>query len=142
MLMIFNTIAFQDCIIHWARDHRVHHKYSDTDADPHNSTRGFFFSHVGWLMCKKHPEVKEAGKKIDLSDLTADPILRFQRDYYNYLMPMLCFILPTIIPMIYWNETFLNAYCVAACLRYTITLNSTWCVNSLAHIWGNKPYDR
>jgi stearoyl-CoA desaturase (delta-9 desaturase) len=34
MLMIFNTIAFQDAVIHWARDHRVHHKYFDTDADP------------------------------------------------------------------------------------------------------------
>jgi len=42
-LTIFNTIAFQDCVIHWARDHRVHHKYSETDADPHNATRGFFF---------------------------------------------------------------------------------------------------
>lgn len=39
LLTIFNTIAFQDCAIHWARDHRVHHKYSETDADPHNATR-------------------------------------------------------------------------------------------------------
>lgn len=47
ILMIFNTIAFQDAAVHWARDHRVHHKYSETDADPHNATRGFFFSHIG-----------------------------------------------------------------------------------------------
>lgn len=32
ILMIFNTIAFQDAAMHWARDHRVHHKYSETDA--------------------------------------------------------------------------------------------------------------
>lgn len=50
LLTVFNTIAFQDCAIHWARDHRVHHKYSETDADPHNATRGFFFSHIGWLL--------------------------------------------------------------------------------------------
>lgn len=50
ILMIFNTIAFQDAAMHWARDHRVHHKYSETDADPHNATRGFFFSHMGWLL--------------------------------------------------------------------------------------------
>ena len=37
----------------WVRDHRVHHKYSETDADPHNSNRGFFFAHVGWLMLQK-----------------------------------------------------------------------------------------
>lgn len=57
ILGILNTLAFQNDIYEWSRDHRVHHKYSETDADPHNATRGFFFSHVGWLLCKKHPHV-------------------------------------------------------------------------------------
>lgn len=78
MLIIFNTIAFQNSVYVWARDHRVHHKFSETDADPHNATRGMFFSHIGWLMCKKHPEVKAKGKTIDMSDLEADPIVMFQ----------------------------------------------------------------
>lgn len=56
LLMIFNSIANQGPIYHWARDHRVHHKYSETDADPHNATRGFFFAHMGWLLVKKHPK--------------------------------------------------------------------------------------
>lgn len=80
LLAFFNTVAFQDCALHWARDHRVHHKYSETDADPHNATRGFFFSHVGWLLCKKHPEVIAKGKGLDISDLKADPVLRFQKE--------------------------------------------------------------
>ncbi|XP_071056017.1 stearoyl-CoA desaturase-like [Onthophagus taurus] len=37
-------------LFEWVRDHRVHHKYSESDADPHISNRGFFFSHMGWLM--------------------------------------------------------------------------------------------
>uniref|UniRef100_A0A1A9ZHD5 Uncharacterized protein n=1 Tax=Glossina pallidipes TaxID=7398 RepID=A0A1A9ZHD5_GLOPL len=57
-----------------ARDHRVHHKFSETDADPHNATRG---------------------KSLDLSDLYADPIVMFQRKHYYILMPLACFILPT-----------------------------------------------
>ena len=56
LLMIMNSIANQGPIYHWARDHRVHHKYSETDADPHNATRGFFFAHMGWLIVKKHPK--------------------------------------------------------------------------------------
>ncbi|KAJ8723406.1 hypothetical protein PYW08_003318 [Mythimna loreyi] len=40
LLMILNSIAFQNSAIDWVRDHRLHHKYSDTDADPHNATRG------------------------------------------------------------------------------------------------------
>ncbi len=32
-------------------------------------------------------------------------------------------------------------YFVPAILRYIATLHSTWLVNSLAHMYGNKPYD-
>ncbi|XP_014472082.1 PREDICTED: acyl-CoA Delta(11) desaturase [Dinoponera quadriceps] len=141
-LMIMNTIAFQDAAIDWARDHRVHHKFSETDADPHNAKRGFFFSHVGWLLCRKHPDVKEKGKGIDLSDLESDPILAFQKKYYTFLMPLLCFIMPTVIPVFFWDETWSNAYFVPTILRYTFTLNMTWLVNSAAHMFGNKPYDK
>lgn len=63
----------------WCRDHRLHHRYSDTDADPHNAKRGFFFSHIGWLMTKKHPYVIELGRKIDLTDLQADWMVMFQK---------------------------------------------------------------
>lgn len=65
ILIVFNTIAFQNHVYEWARDHRLHHKYSETNADPHNANRGFFFSHVGWLLCRKHPEIMEKGRGID-----------------------------------------------------------------------------
>lgn len=142
ILMIFNTIAFQDSAYDWARDHRVHHKYSETNADPHNATRGFFFAHVGWLLCRKHPDVSGKGKGIDLSDLHSDPILMFQKRYYRFLMPLLCFIMPTVVPVYCWNETWTNAWFVSTVLRYVFTLNMTWLVNSAAHLFGNKPYDR
>lgn len=141
LLIVFNTIAFQDCALHWARDHRVHHKYSETDADPHNATRGFFFSHIGWLLCKKHPDVLEKGRGLDISDLLNDPVLMIQRKYYMIVMPIACFLLPTIIPMYFWNETFVNSFFVATMFRWTFILNATWLVNSAAHKWGDKPYD-
>ena len=72
-------ILLQNDIIEWSRDHRVHHKHSETDADPHNATRGFFFAHMGWLMVPKHPEVKEKGSKIDISDIVNDPVCSIQR---------------------------------------------------------------
>lgn len=73
------TYSSQDCVYDWARDHRVHHKFSETDADPYNSRRGFFFSHMGWLMMRKHPDVIQKGKMIDMSDLLQDPVLQFQK---------------------------------------------------------------
>lgn len=142
LLAVFNLISFQNSIYEWARDHRMHHKYSETDADPHNSTRGFFFSHIGWLLCKKHPAIKEKGKGIDLSDLDNDKVVAFQKKYYWVLMPIACFIIPAWVPMHYWGESFLNAWFVATMFRYAWVLNMTWLVNSAAHMWGNKPYDK
>lgn len=34
---------------------------------------------MGWLCCKKSPEVIEGGKRIDLTDLYADPVVMFQK---------------------------------------------------------------
>ncbi|KAJ8680143.1 hypothetical protein QAD02_015930 [Eretmocerus hayati] len=142
LLMLMDSSAYQGSIFHWARDHRVHHKYSETNADPHNAKRGFFYSHVGWLLVRKHPDIAEKGKGIDLSDLTEDPIVLFQDRHYWKIMPVMCIILPTVIPVYFWQETWMNAYHVAGGLRYLLILNSTWLINSAAHLYGNKPYDR
>ena len=141
-LVFFNTMAFQKSIIRWARYHRVHHKFVDTNADPYNANRGFFFSHIGWLLCKKHPAVFEAGKRIDVSDLMGDRILRLQHKHYFLFMPLLCFALPTLLPAYLWGESLYNGWLVAGCLRFILFLHATFCINSVAHIYGYKPYDK
>lgn len=142
LLAFFNCIAFENSLYEWTRDHRVHHKYCETDADPHDARRGFFFSHVGWLLCRKHPDVKNKGRLIDMSDMLADPIVRLQHRHYLPLVAVCCFAIPTLIPYMMWNETLYNAFYICALLRYTYTLHATWFVNSAAHMWGRKPYDK
>ncbi|KAG5834381.1 hypothetical protein ANANG_G00260920 [Anguilla anguilla] len=137
-----NSMAFQNDIYEWSRDHRVHHKYSETDGDPHNAKRGFFFAHVGWLFVRKHRDVLEKGKKLDFSDLLADPVVVFQRKYYNTSVLVMCFLVPTVVPWYFWGETLWNSYFLSSILRYTISLNVTWLVNSAAHMYGNRPYDK
>ncbi|KAL5468715.1 hypothetical protein EMCRGX_G029825 [Ephydatia muelleri] len=66
-LMFFNCISMQNDILTWSRDHRVHHKYTETHADPHNALRGFFFAHVGWLLMRKHPDVFVKAKTLPAS---------------------------------------------------------------------------
>ncbi|XP_042668397.1 stearoyl-CoA desaturase 5 [Centrocercus urophasianus] len=137
-----NSMAFQNDIYEWSRDHRVHHKYSETDADPHNARRGFFFSHIGWLFVRKHKDVIEKGRKLDFTDLLDDPVVRFQRKYYKSSVVLMCFVIPTVVPWYLWGESLWNAYFLASILRYTISLNVTWLVNSAAHMYGNRPYDK
>ncbi|KAG5328646.1 ACO11 desaturase, partial [Acromyrmex charruanus] len=128
-------------IFEWVRDHRVHHKYTDTDADPHNSNRGFFFSHVGWLMMKKHPDVIRRGREVDMSDILADPIAVFTIKYFPILKFIFAFLLPVILPVYAWNETWSRALMSQIFIRYVLILNCIWSTNSVAHMWGSKPYD-
>nr|CAI5859712.1 unnamed protein product [Callosobruchus analis] len=141
-LIILQTVAGQNCLYVWVRDHRQHHKYSDTDADPHNANRGFFFSHIGWLMSKKHPAVIEKGKTIDMSDLEADWLVMFQKEYYKPLYVLFAIAIPVAVPVWLWNETYYNSFFVCYMFRNILVLNVTWCVNSLAHLYGTKPFDK
>jgi stearoyl-CoA desaturase (delta-9 desaturase) len=47
---IFGAGAFQNSIIEWCSDHRNHHKSTDSDDDPYSASRGFWYSHMGWIL--------------------------------------------------------------------------------------------
>ncbi|XP_014270333.1 acyl-CoA Delta-9 desaturase [Halyomorpha halys] len=141
-LLLGQTLAGQNCVWIWARDHRAHHKFSDTDADPHNSNRGFFFSHMGWLMMKKHPEVLRKGKQIDMSDLDADPLIMFQKKYYILLHLISSLVTLVAVPYYFLNEDPWYSLMVGYVFRMVLNFHITWTVNSFAHMYGNKPYEK
>jgi len=140
-LMLANSTANQGSIYHWVRDHRVHHKFSETDADPHDATRGFFYAHVGWLLVKKSPKVIEAGKKLDFKDLEDDGVVMFQNKLDPMINMLMCFFAPTIFGVYICGDSWLNSFLILGILRYVVVLNATWMVNSVAHKYGYKPYD-
>nr|AHL21605.1 acyl-CoA desaturase delta9 [Calanus hyperboreus] len=139
-LAVGNSMAGENSIYIWTRDHRTHHKCSETVGDPHNANRGFFFAHMGWLLVRKHPEVIRAGKTINMTDLENDPIVMLQHRHYIPCFLMCGFILPTLIPHLFWGEPLTTAYFMAV-VRYVAVLHFTWLVNSAAHFYGMKPYD-
>jgi len=141
VLMLCNCIANQGSIYHWSRDHRVHHKYSETDADPHNAMRGFFFAHMGWLFVKKHPEVVKAGRQMDFSDLLDDPLVKFQKRVDPWFALYMCYVMPAQVAQYFWGENFWTALLIAGGLRYCFVFHCTFLVNSAAHFYGDHPYD-
>lgn len=144
LLMLFNSLACQGSILRWARDHRVHHKYSERPADPHNATRGFAYAHFGWQLLHPEPEYEAAVAQVDVSDLLADGVVMLQHKLDPFLMLFICFGIPTLVPVVCWGETTLNAFLIAGCLRYVCMLHATWLVNSGAHLWGDhhdRPYN-
>jgi stearoyl-CoA desaturase (delta-9 desaturase) len=111
-----------------------------TDADPHNATRGFFFAHVGWLLIKKHPDIVAAGKKLTFDDLANDSTVTFQKVADPWFALFMCFVFPGLVCTL-WGDSFWNGYWVAGSLRYVFLLHCTWLVNSAAHLYGEHPYD-
>lgn len=139
-LMLCNSMAFEGSIFEWSRDHRAHHKGSDTTADPHNSQRGFFFAHMGWVMVRKHANVRKEGKKISMDDLLAEGVVMFQMKYYLATVLVMCYLVPTLLGYIMGNTW--AGFFVGGIFRHVWVLHMTWCVNSVAHFFGYKPYDR
>ncbi|XP_011500733.1 PREDICTED: acyl-CoA Delta(11) desaturase isoform X2 [Ceratosolen solmsi marchali] len=142
LLIVLFTVTGQRHVYSWALDHRVHHKYSETNADPHNAKRGFFFSHVGWLFTTPHPDVVMKRLSTDMSDLEADPIVMWQKRLYIPLFALFAIGLPVIVPWYYWSESFWVSFWVNFNFRFCVTLNMAFSVNSVAHMWGQRPYDK
>ena len=53
VLAFVGMTAAQKGPLWWAAHHRAHHKNSDTERDIHSPIRGFWWSHVGWILCDK-----------------------------------------------------------------------------------------
>lgn len=142
ILLLCNTLSAEYSVIRWVRYHRAHHKYTDTDADPYNAARGLFYSHIGWLMLSYPPKLIEKFKEISTIDLEQRSMVKFQFEYYFPLILLFSYILPTVTPVVGWNESWIISFHVATVLRYTCSLNCTFSINSFAHKYGNRPYDR
>jgi stearoyl-CoA desaturase (delta-9 desaturase) len=60
-------------------------------------------------------------------------------------MPILCFLIPSAVPVYLWGETWTNAYHIAGVLRQVVTLQMVCFVNSITHwpyTWSKRPYDK
>ncbi|KAF9026018.1 hypothetical protein BDZ89DRAFT_1135046 [Hymenopellis radicata] len=124
------TSAVQGSCYWWCRGHRSHHRYTDTDKDPYNSSRGLLWTHIGWMIFKTGCH----SGFTDVSDLRNDALLRWR---YLYLAMLFGFAVPSAIPGFDWK----GGFCIAAALRLTIAHHSTFCINSVAHYLGSTPYD-
>ncbi|CAB3225863.1 unnamed protein product [Arctia plantaginis] len=141
-LLISFTSAGQNSVYQWIRDHRLHHKFSDTDADPHNARRGLFFSHIGWLMTYKNDEVIKNGLKIDMSDIESDKVIMFFHRYSLLLNTIFCFLLPTLTNVLVWEENWKCAVAWQCFIRFLFAFHCELSVNSFAHLYGYTPYNR
>lgn len=134
--MLFGAMALQNSILIWGSMHRVHHKnVDDVDGDPYSINRGFWFAHMGWML-RNYPS-----GSLDFSnakDLQADPIVAFQHRYYLAIALAMNIGFPLLVGACFgdaWGFLMLGGV-----LRLFVNHHFTFFINSLAHMWGRRPY--
>lgn len=127
--------AVQKGPLWWASQHRHHHKYSDTDADPHSPVaKTVWFAHVGWILA---PDYTNTDWKM-VRDWLRFPELRFI-NYFHWvpgiILATLCFLIG------YWTGTGAWAALVVGFVLSTVLLyHTTFLVNSACHLFGKRRY--
>ncbi|CAG8446765.1 11145_t:CDS:2 [Diversispora eburnea] len=129
--------AVEGSIRWWCRDHRAHHRWTDTESDPYSAHKGLFYSHIGWMLLKQNPN--RIGKS-DISDLDADPLKRLQHRHYGIFAIGMGFVFPSLIAGLGWGD-WRGGFFFAGVTRLIFVHHATFCVNSLAHYLGDTPFD-
>mgnify|MGYP001619462131 CR=1 FL=1 len=132
-LLFISAGAFQGSALKWASDHRVHHKYEDTDKDPYSIKRGFWYAHIGWMMLHEAVSLP-----IQAQDLEKNKLVKFQHTHYLACAIAVGYLMPLFIGWLLGNA-FLGLV-IAGGLRIFLTQQSTFFVNSLSHMVGKTPY--
>lgn len=135
-LILAGASAVQGSCYWWARRHRSHHRYTDTDLDPYNSERGLLWTHIGWIIFDSNLKAGPA----EITDLRKDPLVQWQHRWYFYIQAVFGYILPACIPGLLWND-WLGGFFFVGALRMTAAHHSTFAINSIAHYLGSTPYD-
>ena len=116
----------------WVAIHRQHHANSDQEHDPHDASRGFWWSHVGWMT------------KLTPRRLDENFTLRLARDvhsvpYYRFLdksfFPLTLLSIGLLYQLGGWSWLFWVGF-----VRIAAVFHSTWLVNSASHRYGYRTY--
>ena len=132
--LLFGAATFQHSVLTWASDHRRHHQHIDRDGDPYNIRRGFLWAHMGWLLVNDHKPERFS----NVSDLTADPLVRLQHRFYMPIAIVMGFGLPLAVGVAIGHPW--GCLLWAGVIRTVVGHHSTFLVNSLAHTLGKRPY--
>ncbi|KAI8990695.1 hypothetical protein BD414DRAFT_484513 [Trametes punicea] len=136
LLAMLGASAFQGSIKWWCLRHRLHHRFTDDPVhDPYAATKGFFWSHMGWIFYKHRYGRLDS---IEREDLESDPVVRLQHEYYIPLAIITALALPPALGLL-WNDP-VGAFVYGGLLARLSVWHCTFLVNSLAHWDGLQPY--
>jgi stearoyl-CoA desaturase (delta-9 desaturase) len=123
------TMSAQKGVLWWAAHHRHHHRHSDQEEDIHSpAQKGFWWSHVGWILCTKYDETKYDSIK----DFARFPELVWLNKFH--LVP------PVLLGVACYLVGGWSMLVVGFFLSTVLLWHGTFTINSLSHVFGKRRY--
>lgn len=129
ILAWLGLMSSQKGVLWWSGHHRHHHRFSDMPEDVHSPKRGFWWSHMFWILVPKY----EATPESQLREFQKFPELIFINKHW-YLGPTFLGVALYLIggaPYLFWGFF----------LSTVLLWHGTFTINSLAHVWGGRRFE-
>jgi fatty-acid desaturase len=140
-LMFCGTLSFEGDPAWWTATHRLHHRESDQELDPHSPRVSFAWSHMFWLLYQD-PRLKDTKVLAQfIPDLVNDPWAKFLEKFF---LPVNLVFLGALYGLGYCfggTPIAISVLVWGGFLRIVWVWHSTWFVNSVTHIWGYRNYE-
>lgn len=142
MMALAGSLAMQGGPLWWVAHHRAHHRDTDTQADVHSPvTRGFWQSHMGWMMSAEAFQEKGASTR----DLHRFAELKWLQRYYVPLVlaqAAVLFALGAGLNALFphWGTSGAQMVVWGLFITTVLTWHITFAVNSVCHTWGRRPH--
>lgn len=129
-LVFCGVLSSEGGVIDWVGLHRMHHQHSDQELDPHDSRKGFWWSHIVWIFCKSPAQALVPRYTQDIID---DPVYQFFNKHFLAFQVALGLLLLWIGG---WSVLIWGVF-----VRLVLVFHCTWFVNSATHKFGYRAYE-
>jgi fatty-acid desaturase len=132
-LVTIGALAMQGGPVFWVGGHRQHHAFTeDTKKDPYSSKRGFWWSHLIWMLKPEFHTFDVNHYQKYAPDLARKAYYRWLDRYFLLLQVPLALVLYGLGG---WSFVIYGVF-----LRSVLLWHSTWFVNSATHCWGYRTF--
>ena len=132
VFILLGTLAFQGGVYGWVGYHRLHHMHTDQELDPHSASKGFWWSHILWMVYPYAKFFDYDQYSRYAPELARDPVYQWLNRYYLLLQIPLGLVLYGLGG---WSFVMYGIF-----LRAVLLWHSTWFINSVTHLWGYRTF--
>lgn len=134
VIALIGAAALQGGPIFWIAGHRLHHAHTeDEEKDPYSARKGFWWSHMLWILYPKSDFFDSDRYFRYAPDLARDPFYLWLDKYFLLLQ------IPVGVGLYLlggWSYVIWGM-----CVRSVFLWHSTWFINSVTHMWGYRTFE-